>query len=222
VQLDTPQTKRVAAALLLVTVIWSINGVYLAALARVSTSLFWAADLLQWILVPGLLAVLLAKTAAVQPRHYGLGPAEHRWYAAALASVGVGATTGFAFFWSRNASWELLGQPTGFFSLPTAFPAGSLGTVTWVYSAVTAGLVESAFFIGLPWLLYRSLRLAPSKAIFTVLVSVLFGVCHWEQGPHVVVGAFCSHIVACVWFFALRTLWPVAAGHTMVDLVAFG
>nr|WP_229506747.1 CPBP family intramembrane glutamic endopeptidase [Pseudoduganella rivuli] len=96
-----------------------------------------------------------------------------------------------------------------------------MGSVIWIYSAVTAGIVESIFFIGLPWLLYRHVRAAPSRIAFALLATTVFAVAHWEQGPHVIIGAFFSNLVACFWYFLLGTLWPVAAGHILVDLVAF-
>ena len=70
-------------------------------------------------------------------------------------------------------------------------------------------------------LLYRNIRDHPSRIAFTILASLVFALAHWEQGPHVVVGAAFYNVVACFWFFYFGTLWPIVAGHVLVDLVAF-
>jgi hypothetical protein len=143
------------------------------------------------------------------------------WKYFILGTLAVFITTGLAFFLTRNLLWQLLNHPTGFFTFPRVFPSGLLGKVIWFYSAITAGIVESIFFIGLPWLLYCNTRNAPSQTAFIALASFVFAIAHWEQGPHIVVAAFSSNLVASLWFFRLGTLWPVAAGHALIDFVAF-
>jgi hypothetical protein len=206
---------------LLVVSVWQINGVYLAAFAKVSVTAFWLADLSQWILLPLVLLMVLSRKASLLPKHYGLDTAALRWQSLILGTLMVFLTTGIAFFWTRNMSWALLGHPVGFFSYPGVFPGGLMRNVIWLYSAATAGIVESIFFISLPWLLYRHVRADPSKICFALLVTTVFSVAHWEQGPHIVIGAFFSSLLACFWFFRLGTLWPVVTGHILVDLVAF-
>ena len=219
--LDRQQKFAVASAVLPVVVIWLVNGIYLAALARINMSLFWFADFIQWMVLPVALLVFLAKRASVFPKHYGLDTSALRWQSPILGTLAMFVTAGLAFWATRNLSWQLLAQPTGFFSFPGVYPSGLMGKIIWLYSSVTAGVVESVFFIGLPWLLYHNIRSTPSRTVFATSISVIFAATHWEQGPHVVVGAYFFNVVACFWFFRLGTLWPVAAGHTMVDLVAF-
>lgn len=204
-----------------VVLIWQINGIYLAALARISVLIFWTADFIQWIVLPTVLLVLVAKRVGVVPRHYGLDTSALRWKPQILGTFGVFITAGLTFYWTRNWAWHLFGQSSGFFTFPGVFPSGPMGTVIWAYSAVTAGLVESVFFISLPWLLYQNLRDSPSYALFSFAASVVFATAHWEQGLHVAAGAFFFNLVACAWYFKLGSLWPVALGHTFVDLVAF-
>jgi len=219
--LDKQQKSAIALALLPVLVIWQINGIYLAALAGISVSLFWLADFIQWIILPLALLVFLAKNASLLPKHYGLDTSTLRWQSAILETLAMFATAGLVFFVVRKLSWQLLNHPTGFFTFPGVSPGGLMGSFIWLYSAVTAGVVESVFFIGLPWLLYCNIRNHPSRATFMFIVSTIFSVAHWEQGLHIVVAAFCFHLVACAWFFKLNTLWPVAVGHTLIDMVAF-
>jgi len=220
-RLDRQQRFATGLALLPVVAIWLINGIYLAALARVSVLLFWTADFLQWIVLPTILLVSLKRRAAIFPRHYGLDTNFLRWQSPILGSLGVFITAGGASLLTRNVSWHLLGEPTGFFNFPGVLPGGPIGKCVWVYSAVTAGLVESIFFVGLPWLLYHNIRNAPSRRFFVLIVSIVFAAAHWEQGLHVVAAAFAFNLVACAWYFKLGTLWPVVAGHTLVDLATF-
>jgi len=219
--LDRRQQMATGLAVLPVVLIWQVNGIYLAALARIDALLFWAADVVQWIALPTILLIFLAKKASVFPKHYGLDTSDLRWQTLTLGTVGVSITAGLAFYLARNWAWQLFGQPTGFFTFPGVFPTGSLGTVIWFYSAITAGIVESIFYIGLPWLLYRNLKIKPSRISFALVASTVFAMAHWEQGPHIVTAALFFNLVACAWYFKLGSLWPIVAGHTLIDLLAF-
>lgn len=133
----------------------------------------------------------------------------------------VFVTAGLAFLVARNLSWRVLGPSPGSFQLVHLFPQGLTGAAMQIYAAISAGLVESIFFIGLPWLLYASAHQHPSEMRFMLTVSAIFALAHWEQGRHIMIAAFFSHLVMCRWFLLWRTLWPVVLGHTMIDLAAF-
>jgi len=219
--LDQRQQIATGLAVLPVALIWQINGIYLAALARINLLLFWAADFIQWIVLPTFILVFVAKKAGVLPKHYGLDTSALRWQLQILGTLGVFITAGLTFYFARNWAWQLFGRPTGFFTFPGVFPSGPMGTVIWLYSAVTAGVVESVFFIGLPWLWYRNIKVIPSRVSFALVASAVFAIAHWEQGPHIVAAALLFNLVACAWYFKLGSLLPIVAGHTLVDLVAF-
>lgn len=219
--LDRQQQIAFSWALLPMHAIWLVNGFYLSALARISAPLFWLADVAHWILLPIVALVFLYKRTSPGPNQYGFANSDLRWTASTLGTAAVFITGGLVFAWTRYLSWQLFGHPTSIFSFPTMFPEGLLGTITWVYCLVTPGIVESIFVIGLPWILYRKATVTPSRLAFALLVSLVFGAGHWGQGPHTAVGAFCFNLVACFWYFRLGTLWPVAAGHTLLDLAAF-
>jgi hypothetical protein len=221
VHLAKPQQYAIAWVLFPVFVVWLVNGFYMAALARISVPLFWLADVVQWIVLPVTLLVILSKRASLLPKNYGLDISAIRWQSPISGTLAVFVTSGLVFSMTVSLSWHLFGKPTGFFGWSSVFPQGMLGTIVWLYSALAAGIVESIFFIGLPWLLYYNARREPSRVAFALLVSIVFAAAHWEQGPHVVIGAYFANLVACFWFFQLGTLWPVAAGHVLVDLVAF-
>lgn len=130
----------------------------------------------------------------------------------------VFVTAGLVFVVTRNLSWRVLGPSPGSFQLGLFFPLGLAGTALQLYAAISAGLVESIFFIGLPWLWYANTRTEPSKLHFMLALSAIFSIAHWEHGRHIVIAAFCLHLVLCKWFFQWNTLWPVVLGHTLIDL----
>ncbi|MGQ0729334.1 hypothetical protein [Acidovorax sp.] len=207
-------------ALLAVLAVWQLNGFYLPALGRLDARLFWAADGLQWLVLPAVLLGRLAHKAGLRPRHYGLAsPGENLW-PLAWQSLMVFITAGLVFVVARNLSWRVLGPSPGSFQWEQVFPHGLAGVGVQIYAAVSAGLVESIFSIGLPWLLWCSVRQHGSELHFTCAVSAIFALAHWEHGRHIVIAAFFSHFVMCRWFLLWRTLWPVVLGHTMIDLAA--
>lgn len=207
-------------AILPFVLISQINGIYLAALARIGPPWYWAADLIQWIVLP-LLAVMFLAKRGVLPKHYGLETSNQNWDWTIIYSFGVFATAGLMYFMAHRFAWHLFDQPKGYFSLASVFPGGSMRTVVWIYASVTAGLIESIVYIGLPWLWYSSVKPDHSRLGFSIVVSLIFAFAHWEQGPHAIVASTFYHVVACAWYFKLPTLWPIVIGHMLIDLVAF-
>jgi hypothetical protein len=220
-RIDQRQQRVVACALLPVLAIWQANGLYLPALAQGGMHLFWMADLCQWVVLPAALLWLLSCKASLRPSHYGLAVSAMDWRTLAWQALAVFVTAGLAFLVARNLAWRVLGPSAGSSPLAQMFPGGLAGAATRVYAAFSAGLVESIFFIGLPWLLYASLRPRPSRQWFTLALSAIFASAHWEQSGHLVTAAFFAHLVLCAWFFRWGTLWPVVFGHSMVDLASF-
>jgi len=212
--------KAIAASLIAIMVVWLANGLYLGPLSRYSVAAFWSADLLQWIFLPALLAGYLATKHHILPHHYG--------FSASLFSIktlawGALTTLTFfpAYFWIEEYTRPLFGWSAKYFALESVYPGGGWGTVVWIYSAMTAGVVESIFFIGLPWLLWSRYRQG-KVLLFSCISSLVFASAHWEQGPHVVAGALAFNLVACAWYLRLKNLWPVVIGHVTVDLIALG
>lgn len=215
---DARLDRALATSLALVVLVWGVNGVYLAPLSRLGMAPFWGADLAQWVLLPALLLAWLHR-CGLRPRDYGFGPPGPL---APLLATTLLATLLFhlCFFGVRDLAARLLGDPTGFFALEDVFPGGALGRVAWLYSALSAGLVESVFFIGLPWLLWTR-RQAGGAGQFCLASAAVFALVHWEQGAHVVVAALAFGLVAAALFLRQRQLWAVGIGHVVVDLVAF-
>ena len=160
--LSKQQNSSVALALLLVALIWQINGLYMEAFARISLPLFWLTDFIQWTVLPVVLLVFLAKKASILPKNYGFDTSTLRWQSPIFGTLAVFITGYLSFIWATYLAWQVFGQPTGFFSLTSVFPKGYWGIITWLYSSFSAGFVESIFFIGLPWLLYHNTQNTPS------------------------------------------------------------
>lgn len=199
--------------------VWLGNGLYLEAAARVSASLFWTLDLLQWIVLPGLLWAWLSRSG-LRMHHIGFARPRCHWLQLVGEIASVFLSAGILFFLVRAVAQLYL--PGAQFSVGHVFPAGGmLRHIAWLYAAFTAGLVESALFLGLPWLLWRSHKPDGSRWIFVLLVSALFALAHWELRIPVMLGAFAIHAVSCAWFFHYKSLWPIAISHVLVDLIAF-
>jgi hypothetical protein len=91
----------------------------------------------------------------------------------------------------------------------------------WLYLALSAGIVESIFFIGLPWLGAGGAASNRSRILLALGMSIVFGIVHWEQGWHVVIAALASQCAAWFWFYRVRSLVVLAAAHAGVDLIVF-
>jgi Type II CAAX prenyl endopeptidase Rce1-like len=211
----------IGAAAIPVWTLALLNGYYLGALLRWNIAAFWIEDFIHWVIVPALTVVLLKRRCDISSRDYGLP-----WPPSLAAdlvgiSIFVGITLFGAWFIPQRIAWAVLGHPQPYFLLGDAMPANGLKFLLVLYLALTAGLVESIFFIGLPWLALKRIALAPSKVTFTILSSQIFALTHWEQGAHSVVGAFFFGVISCVWYFKLRDLWPVVLAHTAIDLLEF-
>lgn len=219
-ELQATQTTRIALVLGVAYAVGLGNGLYLETAARISASLFWALDLLQWIVLPGLFWAWLS-LAGLRAEHIGFARTRSHWlqFVGEVASVFLSA--GVLFFLVRALAG--LHFPGAQFSVAHVFPAeGLLRQIAWAYAASTAGLVESALFLGLPWLLWRNQKTQGRRTwVFVLLVSLLFALVHWELGVPVMLGAFAIHAVSCAWFFHYKSLWPVAISHVLVDLIAF-
>lgn len=218
-ELSRQQQTALALTLLPVVFVLLVNGFYMAALANRSVPFFWLVDACQWILLPAIVLFWLARRAALLPKHYGYAWPIDQWRSLSWKTLWVFVTAYLAFS-TDKIFWYLLRPSGNHFSWPEIFPDGPLRVFVWLYSSASAGLIESAFFISLPWLLYQSVFKQPNKNRFALLVSIVFALAHWEQGAHVVLGSFCFNFVMCAWFFELKTLWPIAFAHMGVDLIA--
>lgn len=216
--LSRHQRIALACALVPAMAVWLLNGWYLPLLAAVDARLLWAADVLQWVVLPATLVWLLASRASLPPRCYGLGLAAHKPFGLAWKSLAIWLSAGLVFVVTRNLVWRILGPGAASLPLAQHWPTDWMRVLALLYAAITAGVVESILFIGMPWAWYAGSARRASPRGFTVIASLVFALAHWEHGSAVVGGAFLCHTVLCAWFFHCRSLWPIAGGHTLVDL----
>jgi hypothetical protein len=195
------------------------DGLWKPILVAGPTIYFWAYDLFTWVVVPVVCLAALHKSSPTRSREYGLA-APLGWadvlYVLPLPLIAT-ALAQLLSFW---IAWVAFGYPKPSFSYVPALEAlGDLRIVGTVYLAATAGLWESVFYIGLPWLVV-SQNLGGSitvKRSFAVVSAIVFAVAHFESGPAALVGALVFQVVAVHWYFRLGTLWPIICAHALLD-----
>lgn len=213
------EAKMVLIAVICVAFVWIANGFYLPALSVYSKTLFWLYDFFQWVVFPLVIMVTLAKKYNIVPRDYGFDVGLLR-LKTFLLSIAATITFYPATILVDRLVWMLSGQPEISFSFQSNFPEGTKATITWLYSALSAGIIESIFFISIPWMLWKFYK-AEGKGAFILLSAFVFSLAHWEQGMHALVAAFSYGVVACLWYLGTRNIWVIIIGHTVIDLIAF-
>jgi hypothetical protein len=203
-----------------------LNGLYNPLLYRTNPALFWVIDVASFVLIPGILVYLLARSANVRPKHYGLSfPPQ---FAGELlgSSIFFGALLFFLYYVADYIAWAFTWKLSGYqgteFSYGTTIPNGPLHLPVAIYLSLSAGLMESAFMLGLPWFLWRQYpKLTHRYTLFKWVSSTVFASVHWEQGLHRVIAAFVFGYTACFLYLKINDLWPIVGAHVIVDLVEF-
>jgi hypothetical protein len=184
---------------------------------------YWAYDLAKWTFLPVLLLSLVHRIAKVVPRDYGLSAdlgTSDVFYVLPLPLLSLF----FAVVIATAIANGLLHYPKPYFNSANALASlGPLWIVAAFYFSLTAGLWESIFLIGLPWLWFsRGERVPASRRRLIIVGSAfLFAACHWENGMPNAIGAFTFQLLAFWWYVKLRTLWPIIGAHFLIDLYYF-
>ncbi|MCG2594028.1 CPBP family intramembrane metalloprotease [Ramlibacter sp. XY19] len=203
-----------------------LNGFYKLPLHRVGPAWYWAADALQFVLVPVICVWWLLRPAGVDAQALGLGLGLRRgrhgrqedWASLLFVAVVIFAITWPIVFMARRFGWEYADVLPDI--LPTAWGARLLVAV---YMAVTAALVEEVAFRALPWLYVREVLAERWRApVYLVGSTFLFALIHAEQGPAGMISSGWFGFVAAAYYLRLRSLWPPVLAHFAVDLWAFG
>lgn len=224
-QKPTEPASALAIAVLTAPVIIAafINGWYLSALAELGLHWFWAVDLLQWIFLPLGLVVVLARRG-VPPSLYGFARPQDEWVWLIICTGLATLTLAAVYFGVKPWALKVFGPAPAGFQFENVELSGLAGRVLWLYASFTAGFVESIFYIGLPWLACQRWTAAThwlTPLLFSLLSALVFASVHWEQGWSGMVAALAFGLAACFWFFRLRSLWPIALAHTLIDLYSF-
>ena len=200
-----------------------VDGWLKIALLRGPLIHFWIFDLTKWLVLPAVLILALRRSADVRPQGYGLTSTHGVGGILALVPL-VLITLYVAYAAPAYLANQVLGHPEPPFSSPdTLASLGRFWIVGSIYFSVTAGLWESIFIIGLPWLWFSQGAPVPRNrtVLFVVVSSLLFALGHWENGLPNVIAAFVFEVCAVWWYLRLKTLWPVIVAHTLIDLYDF-
>ena len=184
---------------------------------------FWIFDLTKWLVLPAVLMLALRRSPDVRRQGYGLTSAHGMSDIVAMVPL-VLITLYIAYALPEYFANQVLGHPKPPFSSPdTLASLGRFRIVGSIYFAVTAGLWESIFIIGLPWLWFSQGAAVPPKqtALFVVVSSLLFASGHWENGLPNVIAAFVFEVCAVRWYLRLKTLWPIIVAHILIDVYDF-
>jgi membrane protease YdiL (CAAX protease family) len=224
--LTQSQVNAAGLATLPTAALLLFNGLYLAAAYRTDSRLFWALDIVQFVIVPATSCWLLWRLAGVPPSRYGLGriAAERQRLKALLIYAAVVAAFAFGYPIARAlalfAPWLWSGSS---FSYQMAIPLGAgAALATVAYLAFSAGLAEEVVFRGLP-ALYLGARLPPAAfpRIYAAASAALFAAIHWEQGSRELLATFLVGLGAAWLYLKIRNLWPFVFGHAYADVLAF-
>jgi membrane protease YdiL (CAAX protease family) len=189
-----------------------------------SPALYWAIDVLKFVVLPAAAAVALAKRYSIFPRHYGLRsePGRNDWGHFIGLTVFLALTLNLVYHATRYVAWLLLRpEPaTSFYFDINA--SGLLRIPVTLYMAVTAGVVEEVFFRGLP-LLYLERRFpnAVPKRLYVAGTALAFGLIHWMNGPHEFIATFVFGVLAATLYLRLRDLRLLIGAHICIDLYGF-
>jgi len=182
---------------------------------------FWAYDFTKWIILPTVLLFVLHRLAFVAPREYGLSADLGK--RDILYVLPLPLITLFVVHFIASAAVEIVFTPqkAPFDYRSMLSPLGPLRIVGTLYLSATAGIWESIFFIGLPWLWFSKGRaVSPwGRCAFALGTAVLFAAGHWENGVSNVIGVLLFQLVAVYWYFRFATLWPVIGAHFLIDVV---
>ncbi|MGH8857930.1 MAG: CPBP family intramembrane glutamic endopeptidase [Polaromonas sp.] len=186
--------------------------------------LYWAADLVQFALVP-LLLFLFLRSVSIRPSAYGF-----RSLTSSLSGVEAIAVVLFVAFvyWVayepvRNIAYRFLWQYAGTFNHKDALPETPvLRLIVVIYLATSAALIEEAVFRGLSWLYVGQYKRSPfSVPSFAVITSLLFAAIHYEQGPHAMIAALSVGIVAAMLYAKIQNIWPFLIAHFLIDIRSY-
>lgn len=218
------RANAVLAGLLPVAVIFVFDGFFKQALYGYSPALFWAFDVLKFVVIPAAILIWLARRFSIRPSAYGMRRMSRNegW----LRFLGLTAFLVIVL--------SLVFRATVWISLMIVRPAGSgafYGSIVpegWLhfpvvlYFAATAGFVEEIFFRALP-LVYLKERFGSGIPVAAYLLgtSFLFASMHWENGAHELAATFMYGLLAGALYLRLRDLWPLIGAHVLIDVWSF-
>ena len=205
-------------------VITIFDGFFKESIYRVSALAFWSFDCFKFVVVTVVAVIWLYRKFSIAPASYGFKSISKSggWIRTIGSTIIFTVVLFFIYREAQSMAWNLL-RPTPIDDFyKSIIPDGLLQYPVVLYYALTAGFTEEIFFRALP-LLYVQRRFGAGKALgwYVIITSLLFAVAHWENGPHEVIATFIFGVVACLFYLKLKSIWPVIAGHTLIDFWFF-
>jgi membrane protease YdiL (CAAX protease family) len=202
-----------------------LNGLWVESLHESNPRLFWASDLSHFLVLPVIGLLVLGRFARIWPRDYGFRSLGSEYSLPGILGLFVLVSFLFWLFYYpvRDIAYRLFWESAGTFWYDKALPTRGIDRLlVATYFSATAALMEEVVYRSLPWL-YFSLRFPSRRFVvpYVLVTSSLFGLIHWEQGPHGVIAAFSLGLIAAFLYSKLQNIWPFVVAHFLADAVAF-
>lgn len=210
-----PNPHLIGLALIPSVLLAFTNGWYGPYLNGKSPGLFWAADAIQFLVVPVATMAFLTRYARVRPRDYGFRPPEKHESFFEFVGITLFVT---AIYWLLDGPCEkLILAVFGRTEAGALFVVAVPQTQPWhflfvLYASVTAGLLEEPIYRSLPWLYLSRIGRAP-VTIYCIGTSLMFGLVHWEQGLGPAIAAGVVGLGAAALYPKIGNIWPFVIAH---------
>ena len=213
------------AATSIAVAIFTANGFYKEWLYTSYRQLYWVHDALSFVAIPVFIVLLAHFVCKIEPYEYGLNfktkysmPGD---FIVQMVISGVLFVASYYIVLWTTRLWIPPSHGASFYA--DAMPKMLLYkyAVTMYYSA-TAAFSEEVIFRGL--IFYYVMKHLPQRRQFVGYVAIsstLFGLIHWENGLGEVLATFSTGVAASVYFYKIRTLWPLISAHFITDLLVF-
>jgi membrane protease YdiL (CAAX protease family) len=189
---DSPNRSHLEVAALVLFVLPFINGIYNKALVD-QPRLFWALDVIQFIVLPLCVAVLLFTRSGLRAADVGLGLPQDKigWKVLILHSLVIGIL-----FYPVCKGFDVLflrlfpaSKSPPMFDYGWMMPKSGGGQwLVGIYYAIGGGLTEEFYYRGLLVALFTQYKM--SNPIIVLCVSSMFALVHWEGGPSNILTTF--------------------------------
>ena len=199
-----------------------LNGFWNEPLYRASMTGFWFADGLTHVVVPAAMLVWLAARHGINPADYGLAACRGR--SGELLGLTLLASALFWISYKPVATFfgHLLQSEGALVTYVDVMPVQPVAhSLVAVYFSLSAAVFEEIMYRGLPHVYFMRGWCAARPGMYVICSAVLFGLAHWENGAHEILGTACLGVFACALYLKIRTLWPLIGAHFIVDMVSF-
>ena len=200
---------------------FTFNGLVNSIIAD-NAPLYWAFEMLTWVLIPALILVLVTRTprGRLSDLGYHLAINGRRNPALLLLACAVFSPLCYGLYSVSYDFFSKLFPGQGFFQYESIVPqSGLLYYLVVVYFGLSAGLVEELLFRGLLYRAFSGFR--QGLLLFLVVSPVLFSLVHWEDGIANLATTWVVGVFMALAYLGLRNLWPLVVGHVFTDLVWF-